>query len=115
MSVPTTHNTNALLIGTGEFSIALDATTLAQAATTGYTDVGNVMAFTPSKESTPVEHKGSYRGVRTVDFIVDTDATFKYSLKLDEFNVTNLGLLFGGVASQTFTQSAISAAATVPE
>ncbi len=112
MPTPTSHNLAALLIGTGEFSMAIGATTVAAAATVGWTDFGNVVAFTPSKESTPVEHKGSYRGVRTVDNVIDTDATFMYTFKLDEFSALNLGPLFGGVpGSVTFTQAASAAAA----
>ena len=92
--------------------MSLGAATVAAAASIGWTDFGNVMAFTPSKESNPIEHKGSYRGFKTVDQTIDVDATLKYSFKLDEFSALNLGLLFGGIpGTVNFTQTVISAAA----
>ena len=105
------HNLKALLIGTGEFSFSEDAASVSDAQSKGFLDFGNVTASTPSPEQTKEEHFGSYRGVRRVDKTAVTENKLSYKIKVDEFNKSNLEILFGGAATTGHTQAALSAVA----
>ncbi len=105
------HNLDALLIGTAEFSFAEDATTVAEAKTIGFRDFGNIKAFTPNTDNQKQEHKGSYRGVRRTDKSVVTETNFNYVLKCDEWNLQLLKILFGGDDATGWTQAALTEAA----
>lgn len=105
------HNLKALLIGTGEFSFAEDALSVSDAQAKGYLDFGNVTASTPSPEQTKEEHFGSYRGIRRVDKTAVTENKLTYKIKVDEFNKTNLEVLFGGSPTTGHTQAIQTAAA----
>lgn len=104
-------NLDALLIGTGEFSFSENAISVADAAVRGYRDLGNVKAFSLQPESTPLEHLGSYRGVKRVDKRKVTQIKHGYLLTLDEFRDINLLMAFYGEAGAGFTQAAAATAA----
>jgi hypothetical protein len=108
MGVKPGHNLNALLVGTGEFSFADGATSAANALTVGYTDFGNVLAFTPQVENEKLEHFGSYRGVRRKDKTIATQVQLVYQLRLDEWKPEILEILFGSTAGSNHTQGATS-------
>ncbi len=106
------HNLDALLVGTGEFSFSEGAKSKTDAFTIGWLDFGNIVAFTPQVEHTEEKHIGSYRGIRRRDRTLVTEANIRYSIKLDEWNLNNLRMLFGGASGvgpgQT-AQTAVSA------
>lgn len=104
------HNLNALLIGTAEFSFSPDAVTAADARTKGYIDLGNVVAVTPAVEPTTEDHFGSYRGVRRKDKRVVTETSVQYQVRVDEWNLKNLELLYGATTTTGHTQAIQSAA-----
>jgi hypothetical protein len=104
------HNTDALLIGTGEFSFSEGATDAADANERGWLDFGNIVAFTPEAELTKESHMGSYRGVRRPDKTVVTENSIRYKLRVDEWNRKNIELLFSGNAATGHTQLIQSAA-----
>lgn len=105
------HNLNALLIGTGEFSFSKDATSAANAQIRGWVDFGNIVAFTPEADNKAEEHVGSYRGVRRIDKRAITQTKLQYKLKNDEWNISNLRLLFGATDTTGHTQLIHSALA----
>lgn len=105
------HNLNALLIGTGEFSFCEGATTASEALIKGYLDVGNVRAFTPTIEVQRQVHKGSYRGRLRKDKSIVTEQNLDYLLRLDEWSEGVLKFLFGASATSEFVQAALSAEA----
>jgi hypothetical protein len=104
------HNTNALLLGTGEFNFSDGATTAVEAKLAGFRDFGNMTTFTLAPESTKVEHKGSYRGTKRTDRTRITEAKLVYQLKLDEWTLQNLLYIFYGDENEDadFTQEAIA-------
>lgn len=104
------HNTDALLIGTGEFSFSEGATSAADANARGWLDFGNIVAFTPEAELTKESHMGSYRGVRRPDKTVVTENTVRYKLRVDEWNRKNVELLFSASSTTGHTQAIQSAA-----
>jgi len=103
-------NLDALLLGTGEFSFSEDATSEADAATRGYRDLGNVKAFSLQPESSPLEHEGSYRGIKRVDRRKITKIKHGYLLTVDEFKDLVMWLAFFGAAGAGFTQTAAATA-----
>lgn len=105
------HNLVALLLGTGEFSFSLGATSAANARARGYVDFGNIVALTPSTEPTKEEHFGSYRGVRRKDRTLITETKLEYQIRADEWNRLNLEILFGASSITGHTQSALTAVA----
>lgn len=109
--VDPSHNLKSLVIGTGEFSFAENATSAANAKTLGWLDFGNVLAVTPQVEVTTEEHFGSYRGVRRKDKTLATQSKLTYELKLDEMNKRNLLVLFGATETTQWTQTVKSAVA----
>lgn len=110
MQVDPSHNTTSLLLGTGEFSFCENASSVADTIAKGWLDFGNVMAFTPDIKPSKTQHVGSYRGVRKVDRQVITQIQTNYKLKLDEWNLENVRILFGASDTTGFTQGALSAA-----
>lgn len=104
------NNLTALLIGTGEFSFALDATSASDARAKGYIPFGNIVAWTPSMEPTFVEHFGSYQGKKRKDKTVVTQTKLEYQLRCDEWNMQNMEILFGATALSSHTQSEQTAA-----
>jgi hypothetical protein len=102
------NNLTALLIGTGEFSFSLDATSKADALAKGYVPFGNIVAWTPSVEPTLVEHFGSYQGKKRKDKTVITQTKLEYQLRCDEWNRQNLEILFGATALAAHTQSSMT-------
>lgn len=108
MSEPS-HNLNALLIGTGEFSFAEDAETPAAALLAGYMDFGNIRALTPTIEAVKQVHKGSYRGKLVRDRTLVTEQNIDYIIRCDEWKKSNLLALFGGSETTEFTQAVLTA------
>lgn len=104
------HNTDALLIGTGEFSFSEGATSAADANARGWLDFGNIVALTPEATLTKESHMGSYRGVRRPDKTVVTENTIRYKLRCDEWTRKNVELLFSANSTTGHTQAALSAA-----
>lgn len=105
------HDLDALLIGTGEFSFAVGATTTTAGGINGpFTDVGNVTAFQIQPETTRQDHRGSYRGIKRLDKSVITAADAKYLIRIDEWKKDNLLYLFYGDDGTAWTQSSQSSA-----
>lgn len=98
-------------MGTAEFSFALNCSTIAAAFAAGYVDFGNIVSFTNKLDTQKVEHKGSWRGVRTLDATYVTESKHQYTLKCDEWNKQTLQILFGGDIGTPFTQAAWTAQA----
>lgn len=94
----------AHLLGTGEFSIAVGAASLAAAQLIGWEDFDNVTTFSIQAKSEKVEHKGSYRGVRRRDVTKFKETTAGYQLKFDTLNPTRVGLLYYGTVGTNYTQ-----------
>lgn len=103
------HNTDALLIGTCEFSFSEGAVSAADAQARGWLDFGNLVAFTPEPDLSKEEHLGSYRGVRRGDKTIITQNKLRYKLRADEQNRFILKLLYSGANTTGHTQTALSA------
>ncbi len=106
------HNLNALLIGTGEFHFAKNATTelIAGAAGKGYKSFDNVKMFALQPEIEKKEHKGSYRGIRKIDKTIVTAMNFTYKLTFDAIGLNKLLLMFLGSEGTAYTQLIATAA-----
>ena len=104
------NDPDKLLLGTGEFKFAANIATAAAGMTagTGYTDFGNVKAFTIQPETEGIEHIGSYRGIRRTDRRKVTKADIGYVLKLDEYGINQLLYMYYGSEGTAFTQTAHS-------
>src|SRR4051812_44171623 len=105
------HNLNALVIGTGEFSFAAGATSLAAAQLIGWVDFDNVTTGTIQSKSTTKEHKGSYRGVKRLDKTHVTETKVGYQLKFDAIDAQKVTLLFRGTRLANYTRIVRTAAA----
>ena len=105
------HNLNALLIGTGEFSFALGATTPAQAAALGMRDFGNIKAFQVDAGGDDKEHYGSYRGTTRRDDLRKQKLKIGYKLTCDEWNANTLKYMFFATPSGPLTRAAVAAVA----
>ncbi len=104
------HNTDAILIGRGEFFFSEGATSLAAALLLGYRSLGNIKATTPTIEKTEVVHKGSYRGGMFKDRIFNTEQAINYEITAEEWDKETLRYLFRGDAGAGHTQSIQTAA-----
>lgn len=102
----TVRNLEALQLGTGEFSFAPSATSLAEARSIGFLDFGNIQAIGFKPELDKVDHEGSYRGVRRIDKTFGTKASLEYNLKCDEWDREKLKLALMGSNATNITQSA---------
>ena len=107
MSEPS-HNLDALLIGTGEFSFSDGAESVADTDLLGFKDYGNITAFQLQAEVSKLEHKGSYRGTLRKDRSIVTEQGVSYLLKCDEWDLRNLLILFGGEETDGFVQTAVT-------
>lgn len=105
------HITDAVLIGTGEFSIAVGASTPAAAQLIGYKDFGNVKVFDVSAEGEKKEHYGSYRGTQVRDRLDNRKLKIGYKLTCDEWTADMLSYFFFGKQNGSLTRSALAAAA----
>ena len=105
------HNTNALLLGTCEFSFSEGAATHAAALALGYRDMGNVIGYSINPSSDLKEHVGCYRGVTRVDASRVINARLAYKLQLDEFSLQNVAFLFMGTAQADWVQATTTGAA----
>lgn len=103
------HNTSALLIGTGEFSAAFGANTVAQAAAIGYRDFGNITAFEITPAGEEKKHFGSYRGVQRKDDQRKRKTEVGYKLTCDEFNAEMLKFALYGTNNGDNARSALAA------
>lgn len=75
--------------------------------------VGNVPSFSPSFETSKLEHKESYTGHRTTDKVITTENKANVSITLEDWNAKNLAIALRGsvgqIAAGTFaTLTAIS-------
>ena len=111
ISPPPTHNLDALLIGNGEFSFALGASTPAQASAQGFRDFGNIKAFQIDPGGEDKKHYGSYRGVLRKDDQRKQKLELTYKITCDEWTPNNLRYLFYGLAGAAYTRAAIAAVA----
>jgi len=109
-----THNLNSHLIGTAEFSFALNATSRANASAIGYRDIGNLTAHVLVPEGERKEHWGAYRGIVRNDRNAKRKLKFSYKLTGDEFAARQLALVIMGAEGAAVTRSALSAAAGSP-
>lgn len=98
------HNTNALVIGTGEFSFSEGATSVASAQLKGFRDVGNVVGFQPQLDIQKIDHKGSNRGQLIKDKSITTEQGTTYIVKIDEWKISNLLYLFAGEEGDGWAQ-----------
>lgn len=107
------HRTDALLIGTGEFSFSPNSATVAAAASAGYIDFGNVKVFDIKSQADMKEHYGSYRGTMRRDRIDGRKIRLGYDLTVDEFNANLLNYMFQGKAAtpSNYTRAVLTAAA----
>lgn len=105
------HKTEALVIGTGEFSFALGAASVVAAQLIGWEDFNNVTTSTIQTKATTKEHKGSYRGIKRVDKTHATDTKVGYQLKFDEVDAKKVTLVMRGTRLTNYTQVARAAVA----
>lgn len=105
------HNLNALLLGTGEFSFAEGAASVAAAQLIGWLDFDNVTTFSVQSKGEKVEHKGSYSGVRRLDKTFFKEVKAGYQLKFDAIDAAKVAILFYGTAGSNYTQVVRTAAA----
>ena len=110
-SAPPAHNLDALLIGNGEFSLSLGASTPAQAAVLGFRDFGNIKAFQIDSGGDDKEHFGSYRGILRRDDLRKQKLKLSYKITCDEWTPNALKFLFYGLTGNPYTRSAIAAVA----
>ena len=108
------HNLDALLIGTGEFSFALGATSVAQANQLGYRDFGNVKAFQVDASGEDKEHFGSYRGILARDDNRKQKIKVGYKLTNDEWSYNTLKHLFFATPIGNYLRAALAAVAGTP-
>jgi hypothetical protein len=91
------NNPNLTLVGTGDFSLIIGATT-APVNESAYDDAaalfGNVKEVTIMNEQEVKDHFGSYRGVRILDRSFTTQLRKGYKLKLDEVEKRAIQTLF---------------------
>lgn len=99
------HNLNAHLLGTGEFSFAEGATTLAAARAIGMRDMGNMLTYSIQPKNTKVDHKGSYRGIKRIDKTRTTESQLLYQFKLDEWHMQNMLFVYYGEEAGALTQT----------
>lgn len=91
------NNPNLTLVGTGDFSLIIGATTAPaneseyDAASAAF---GNVKEATVMNEQEVKDHFGSYRGIRILDRSVTTQLRKGYKIKLDEFEKRTVQALF---------------------
>lgn len=103
------QNVTARMLATCEFSMAFDATTLAEAFAIGYRDFGNISSFTPKTDTQKLEYKTSSRGVRRVAATDVLESKLQYQIKCTEWNYQTLQILCGGTATTGHTQASQSA------
>jgi hypothetical protein len=93
------NNPNLTLVGTGDFSLIIDATEApAQESSYDATSAmfGNVKEVAIMNEQEVKDHFGSYRGVRILDQSVTTQLRKGYKLTLDEVDKRAIMALFYG-------------------
>lgn len=106
-----THNLNSHLIGTAEFSFALNASSRANASALGYRDIGNLTAHVIVPEGERKEHWGAYRGIVRNDRNAKRKLKLSYKLTGDEFAARQLALVIMGSEGSALTRLAIAAVA----
>jgi len=88
------------LLGRGRLYVQGDVTRysggVAQTASTGWRDVGNVTNFTISQESETKEHRSSLSGIQIVDLEVPVSQKMIVTFAVDEINQHNLARFFSG-------------------
>lgn len=101
------RNLNAVRLGTGEVLFSPGATSVADAQSKGYVDLGNIVNISSEPENEMLEHEGSYRGIKRVDARRVIKSDFAYKIQADEISHEQLLLFLLGVAGTPFTQSAL--------
>ena len=104
-------NLAALNIGSGQFSLAIGAKTVAAAHLIGWVDFGNLASFSLKSKGTVKEHIGSYNGVRRVDKTAVTETRVGYEIKSDESSAQNMRFALYGNPGSNLTQVIRAAAA----
>ena len=89
--------TDAIHIGTAEFSFALGANVLADTRPpNGFRDVGNVDVYQLQITNETYQREGSYRGKRSVDASYSIKQGLKYLIRCDELTKDNLLMVIMG-------------------
>jgi len=95
----------------GQFSLAIGATSKAAAQLVGYADFGNLVSFSLKSKGTVKEHIGSYNGVRRIDKTAVTETRVGYQIKSDESSAQNMRFALYGSPGANITQTIRTAAA----
>lgn len=83
--------TDAIHIGTGEFSFCSGATTRAGTRPpNGFRDVGNVDVYQLQIANETIQREGSYRGKKSVDASFSVKQSLSYMIRCDELTKDNL-------------------------
>jgi len=83
--------TDAIHIGTGEFSFCAGAATLAETRPpAGFRDVGNVDVYQLQIENETFQREGAYRGKKSVDASFSIKQSLSYLVRCDELTKDNL-------------------------
>ncbi|MCZ2418674.1 MAG: hypothetical protein LC123_02365 [Burkholderiales bacterium] len=99
-------NTGDYVIGRGKAYISEINTTTGK-PTGGWRDIGNVTAFTVTRESEEIEHFSSREGTKTLDksVVLQTSATLGFTV--DELNAENVAAWLSGEKA-SYTNAAIA-------
>lgn len=105
------HNLSTVLLGTGEFSFASGAASLAAAQLVGWQDFDNVTTFSVQSKNEKVEHFGSYRGVKRLDKTYFKRVQAGYQLKFSAIDAQRISVMYYGTVGANYTQVVRSAVA----
>ena len=106
------NDTKKLIIGCGDFALIVDATAApgAEAAYDAYAaQFGNINSIAPIRESTKVEHMGSYNGVKIRDDIHITSLKNGFKIEGDEMREMMYRAMYFAGAGVDHTDPAFTA------
>lgn len=104
--------TDAIHIGTAEFSFCKGATTRAETRPpNGFRDVGNVDVYQLQIENETFQREGAYRGKKSVDASFSIKQSLGYMIRCDELTKDNLMMVAMGTDLGDNARSALTAAA----
>lgn len=95
MSTPARF-TDAIHIGTGEFSFSKGATSRTDSIQKGFRDIGNVEVYQLQISNDTIEREGAYRGKKSVDASFSIKQQIAYMFRCDELTKDNLLLVMMG-------------------
>jgi hypothetical protein len=100
--------TDAIHIGTGEFSFCAGAATLADTRPpAGFRDVGNVDVYQLQIENETYQREGAYRGKKAVDASFSIKQSLSYLIRCDELTKDNLLIVAMGTDLSDNTRTAL--------